>query len=385
LLSLKEELGLLDGACEKEATSSLGSDEDWEVSLNMARESIILAKNQDNILPLKTGKTYLLTGPGADSIGMQCGGWSLHWQGVRNDADFPHGITIKTALSQLADDGDTSILYHPGCQFGDYDTDSCASDALQMANQADAIIYVTGEQPYAEKPGNIDDLTLDWTQLNFGFKLSSTKTPMILVLLEGRPRVLQSLADSAQAVIAGFLPGPVGGQAIAETLFGLNNPSGKFPISYPKSVNVFPNPYWHKYSQDDSYIVQWPFGFGLSYTTFNYSNLKLSCETLAPGQSLNVHVTVTNTGSMAGKESVLCYISDLYRIITPEVKILKGFEKIELNPGESAKVSFKLSVDDFTFYGVDNERTLEDGTIEVHIGDLTASFEVVDSDKWNTI
>jgi len=253
-----------------------------------------------------------------------------------------------------------------------------------MAQNADVIIFVTGELPYAEKPGNIDDLTIDSAQMSFGQKLAATGKPMVLVLLEGRPRILGNLGDLASAAIMGFLPGPVGGQAIAETLLGLNNPSGRFPITYPRYVNTFPNPYWHKYSQDDSYNPQWPFGFGLSYTSFNYSNLKLSSSTLAPGQQLSVTVTVQNTGSMAGKETVLFYISDLYRIITPEVKILKGFKKVQLNPGQKVKVSFPLTVDDLTFYGVDNERTLEDGTIEVHIADQIGSFEVIESNLWTS-
>eukprot|EP00475_Leptophrys_vorax_P008301 TRINITY_DN1534_c0_g1_i1.p1 TRINITY_DN1534_c0_g1~~TRINITY_DN1534_c0_g1_i1.p1 ORF type:complete len:765 (-),score=180.80 TRINITY_DN1534_c0_g1_i1:524-2818(-) len=386
LLSLKEELGLLDGSCERTSTTGLGSAEDWDISLAIARESIILAKNDESTLPIAEGKTILLTGPGADSIFMQCGGWSLHWQGSRNDADFPYGITIKTALSELlAEDGQSTLVYHPGCQFGETELDDCAVDALNLASTADIVVYVTGELPYAEKPGNIEDLTIDAGQIAFGQKLADTGKPLVLVLLEGRPRILNGLGDAASAVIAGFLPGPVGGQAIAETLVGQNNPSGKFPITYPRYVNAFPNPYWHKYSQDDSYNPQWPFGFGLSFTTFNYSDLKLSSTTLAPGQQLSAHVTVTNIGLVAGKESVLMYIADLYRIITPEVKILKGFRKIQLEPNQSVRVTFHLTVDDLTFYGVDNERALEDGTIEVHIGDQVASFEVVESDSWSTV
>jgi beta-glucosidase len=394
VLNLKEELGIFENPVVNDPNDyllqTIGSTEDKEIAYEVAIESVILAKNKDDMLPLsvKSSKKIFLTGPGADSLAVLSGGWTYHWQGVKDDQDFSYGLTIKSSIEFMlkSRNSSVSLSYHPGCNFEDFCPESVLNEALKLAAEADLVIYVTGEKPYAEKPGNIDDLNIDPTQSEYGKHLISKNINMVLVLLSGRPRTLGYLSDFASAILVGFLPGPSGAFAITDLIFGIRNPSGKFPISYPKLPNVSPSPYWHKNSQDDTYNVLWPFGFGLSYTSFAYSNLELSRNVISPADELRVSVFVWNTGKRAGKETVLMYIKDYYRIVTPEVKMLKGFKKVTLEAEESRKIEFTITAADLAFYGVDpKKKQLEDGKFSVMIGDQSLDFELTNSSSWQMI
>jgi len=259
--------------------------------------------------------------------------------------------------------------------------------AVDSAEQSDIVIAVVGEAPYAERVGNIHDIYLPVAQQELLTALIATGKPVVVVLVEGRPRVLNNSTQGAAAVLQAYLPCLEGGQAIAEVLFGVVNPSGRLPYTYPEFVSSVPIQYWHVYSQvtdsPDGVTVQWPFGYGLSYSTFEYSDLQLSspvenCQnSTTPQEVMTVSVSVKNSGSVAGRETVLLFLQDQFRSVTPEVQLLKGFDKVELQPGESAQVTFSLGCEDFAFYGVDQY------TLTIESGNWTAS--VVGSGSQNTL
>ncbi|HEV58791.1 MAG TPA: beta-glucosidase, partial [Phycisphaerales bacterium] len=244
------------------------------------------------------------------------------------------------------------------------------------ARQADVAVVCLGEPTYCETPGNIDDLSLPAAQRDLVVALSRAGVPVVIVLVEGRPRLLGTAADQAQAVVMGYLPGMEGGRAIADVLFGDVNPSGKLPLTYPAHTGDL-TLYDHKPSE--TYRPQWPFGHGLSYTTFKYANLTLSAETIRPGEVLTVRVKVTNTGPRRGKEIVQLYLHDEVRSVTPPVRQLKRFTKIDLDAGETQTVTFTLTTEDLMFIGADSEPTLEPGRFKVFIGDQEAAFELTES------
>jgi beta-glucosidase len=259
-------------------------------------------------------------------------------------------------------------------------------EAIASAKDADAIVLCLGENSYTETPGNLSDLYLSDLQTAYAQKLAETGKPVILVLNEGRPRIISKFEPLMKGVVMTYLPGNFGGDALASILFGDENPSGKLPFNYPKFPNSLAN-YNHKpsesrsvvegvYNYDADYNPQYEFGFGLSYTTFEYSNLKLSASDLSANDQLTITVDVKNTGNREGKEVVDLYLSDLYASITPDVKRLKGFFKVNLKPGENKKVTFKLDKQAFAFVNAEGKTVVELGEFEVAIGNLKAKFNI---------
>ncbi len=341
-----------------------------QANLEAAREAITLLKNRNGLLPLGKDRRILVTGPGADLRSALNGGWTITWQGDREELYPKDKLTILGALRAAAGE---RARYVPGASF---DRVLDLGAAVEAAAQAEVIVAVLGERAYCETPGNIDDLTLEDAQRRLVRGLAKTGKPIVTVLVEGRPRVLREVADLSDAIVLAYLPGMEGGRAIAEVLFGEVNPSGRLPFTYPRAPNAL-TPYDHKYAEQmegNVFQPQWEFGFGLSYTNFVYSDLKLSTEKMARDGELTASVTVRNSGPRRGKEVVQLYVSDLYRSITPPVKELKGFRKIELGASESRVVTFRLRAADLSFVGWDNRRVTEPGRFRVSVGGLSAEF-----------
>ena len=273
---------------------------------------------------------------------------------------------------------ETQVAFAQGCEI---DSETCEAElldeAVAQAADADVIVLALGEKSYCEKPGDIFDSMLSAGQRSLAQALAATGKPIVLVLSEGRARVLGGIENLADGIVMAYLPGPEGGLGIAEILFGDVNPSGRLPITYPEKSSALPIPYYHRHSEEDSYFALYPFGHGLSYSEIAYADLRLSSGSMTPADTITVSVRVSNLSSRSAKESVLMYLSDEYRIITPEVKMLKGFTKIELAAGESADVSFTVAAADLTFYGVDNTPQVEAGMFTVAVGGLEQRFELV--------
>ncbi len=344
-----------------EMKSQVGTPESAQVSLQAAREALTLLKNDHGLLPLNKNQKILVTGTNANLRSVLNGGWSYTWQG---DEESLYPKTQATILSALqAKLGTANVTYIEG---------TTLDQAVAAAQNVDVAIIVLGEPPYAETSGNIHDLTLPTAQLQLAATIAKTGTPIVLVLVEGRPRIITPIVDDAQAILMAYLPGALGGNAIADVLLGDYNPSGKLPITYPSHPNDLV-PYDHKPIEEDNpnkLDPLFPFGFGLSYTSFNYSNLQSDRNQISPGESLTIKVTVRNTGKRMGKEVVELYLSDLYRTVSPPVKQLKRFQGVTLQPGESKTVEFTLNQDDFAFHDRDNQFTVEPGEFKVSIGDL---------------
>lgn len=372
ILRVKYLTGLFDNPYpHKELVSKFASAEFSEVNLNAAREVITLLKNEDSVLPLNKDLKVLVTGPNSNLMKVLNGGWTITWQGDREELYPENEFTILEAIQDKI--GKDNVIYSEGTGF---DSDVNTDETVEMAKSADAIILCLGEMPYCETPGNINNLMLPEVQLNLAEKLSETGKPVILVMTEGRPRVITKIVDSMNGIIMGYLPGMKGGQAISDVIFGDVNPSGKLPFTYPKDVFGFTT-YDHKPMESfdsNSYDPLFQFGFGLSYTTFNYSNLKLDKNTISKDGTISVSVDVTNSGDKAGKEAVELYITDFYGSISRPVKQLKGFEKILLEPGETKTVNFTISDNDLSFIGLENTRIVEPGEFQVTIKNLTAKF-----------
>ncbi len=375
ILRVKYRLGLFDDPFpRKEWLSRIGTPEHKAVSLQAAREAVTLLKNDGNVLPLNAESNILVTGPTAHLKSVLNGGWSYVWQGNEERLYPKDDPTLLQAIRARAKG---KVTYVPGA---DFEQAKESDRALAAAKKADVIVACLGEPAYCETPGNINDLSLPAAQIDLVRKLEETGKPVVIVLLEGRPRIIRPIVEKARGIIMGYLPGPQGAQAIAEVLFGETNPSGKLPITYPRYVNDF-NSYDYKYSRNfevNRINPQWPFGFGLSYTTFKYSDLQLSAKQLKNGQTLRVSVHVTNTGKRPGKEAVLLYLSDLVRSVSPPVKRLKGFEKIALQPGETKTVTFSVTPQALSFVNAQNKRVIEPGTFKVQIGPLSQTFELTE-------
>lgn len=375
ILRVKFKLGLFDDPFAHRALlKRIGLKEHKAVSLQAAREAITLLKNDGNILPLSPSAKVLVTGPTANSKSVLNGGWTYVWQG--NDERY-YPKEDKTVLQALRDElGADRVTFVPGSTI---DSVLDISKAVQAAQNADVIVACIGESAYCETPGNINDLALPQAQIALVSALEKTGKPVVLLLLEGRPRIIRPIVDKAQAILMAYLPGPQGSVALAEILSGKVNPSGKLPITYPRYVNDLMC-YDHKYNEAyelNRYYPQWPFGYGLSYTTFSYDHLQLSTKKLKKGTPLKVRVTVTNSGKKPGKEAVLLYVSDLVRSVTPPVRRLKGFQKITLQPGASKTVEFTLNPQDLAFVNEHNQWTLEPGTFKITVGPLSQMFELV--------
>ncbi len=388
ILTLKYQLGLFDTPVTNyKDYPKFGSKEFEDAAYQATVESITLLKNNNNILPLKKSTKVLVTGPNANSMRTLNGGWSYSWQGEKVEDFAAKYNTIVEAVQNK--NGLKNTTFIPGVSYkmdGKYFEEYAdkMDEAIAAAKDADVIVFCVGENTYTEVPGNLSDLYLSDLQTEYAKKLAATGKPVILILNEGRPRIISKFEPLIQGILMAYLPGNFGGDALANILFGDENPSGKLPFNYPKFPNSLAN-YNHKpsesrsvvegvYNYDADYNPQYEFGFGLSYTTFAYSNLKLSSNNLKANDQLTITVDVKNTGNREGKEVVDLYLSDLYASITPDVKRLKGFQKISLAPGESKTITFKIDKTAFSFVNANNESVVEPGDFEVSISDLKAKF-----------
>ena len=374
ILLVKMQLGLFeDPFPQKNWTSEFYNPNYEQVNLQAARESIILTKNDEKLLPLSKDTKVLVTGPTSNLLSVMNGGWTITWQGNAENLYPSEENTVFEALEKKLGKNNVSSISTGFDQILNVD------EMIKAAEKVDVIIACLGEPAYCESLGSINDLTLDEAQLSLVEQLSGTGKPIILVMLEGRPRLINEIINYCQAVIIGFLPGMKGGDAIADVIVGNVNPSGKLPITYPKSPNGLMC-YDYKPMEDfdvNHYTPQWPFGYGLSYTTFEYSDMKISDQVINNGDELQVTVSVKNTGIRTGKEVVQLYVCDLYGSVSRPVKQLKGFQKIELKPGEVQQVSFKITPDQLSFIGRDNKRIVEAGDFEVYIDKMKASFKLL--------
>ena len=377
ILTVKYQLGLFDDPLRgMESKTVIGSPESRQASLEAARESITLLKNENHTLPLSKTARILVTGPDADSLIPLNNGWSYTWQGDRASMYPKDRPTILKAIQEKIGTG--NVTYVPGTTF---DREVDVAKAVDAASKVDAVVICIGEWAYAETPGNITDLTLPDAQLFLVHKIEETKKPVIVVLTEGRPRIISRIADPAKAIVMAYNPSNEGGQAIADILFGDVNPSGKLPVTYPRWPNRLFT-YDHKVFEGEDNgegkaqgAPQFEFGSGLSYTSFSYSQLHVAQATPSGNRAIQVEVTVKNAGDRAGKEVVQLYLSKRFASVTPPLKRLKRFAKVSLQPGESRSLSFELTPDDLSFIGLDNKRVVEPGVFDVIVGGLQQSFE----------
>jgi len=372
ILKLKFELGLFENPYPDKTLDRFASPAFQQTNLQAAHEAIILVKNEKEILPLAKNSRVLVTGPTANLLSVLNSGWTITWQGNREDLYPKNKMTILQAIR--AKIPSEQVQYAAGV---DFDKAIDIPAAMAAAEQVDAIILCLGEPAYCETPGNITDLTLTEAQLQLAEALSRTGKPMVMILVEGRPRLVRRIEPLAQGIVLAFLPGLEGGAAISDVLFGDYNPSGKLPITYPRYPNdltLYDHTYGEAAKDDFRYDPQWPFGFGLSYTTFSYENLVLDRAILKKDQSLQVQVTVTNTGSHRGQEVVQLYVSDLVASITPAVRKLKKFVKVDLAPQQSSTVTLTLSAADLGFAGPDGQWTVEPGEFQVTVAGLSGHF-----------
>ena len=373
ILTVKYQAGLFDPkAPVLPIEGNFATAEALETSRQAARESIVLAKNSSNILPLKKSANVLVTGPTANLLSVLNGGWTLTWQGDIESLYPQEKLTIFEAI-QLKSTG--KVTYVGGKSFND-EIDS--QEAVEAAKNNDIIVLCLGEKPYTETVGNIDSLNLDQAQIKLANAMVATGKPVILVTLGGRPRIITAIAEQVSGVILGFLPGMEGGAAIADILYGDYNPDGKLPISYPGNTNDSVM-YDHKPIESfepNAYKPLYPFGHGLSYTAFQTSGLKVEKNKINIGENIKVTVTVKNTGLLKGKETVLLYLNDVAASVSRPAKQLKAFKKIGLNPGQAEQLSFTLTPYDLSFIGIDLKRVIEPGDFKVMVGNETVLFSV---------
>ena len=400
VLRLKYRLGLFDKPYwSTEDYPKFGSEEFAKVALQAAEESEVLLKNTDNILPLAKGKKILLAGPNANSMRCLNGGWSYSWQGHRADECAQAYNTIYEALCNKF--GKENIIYEPGVTYAPYKNDNWWEEntpeiekSVAAAQNADVIIACIGENSYCETPGNLTDLNLSMNQQNLVKALAATGKPVILILNEGRPRLIKDIEPLAKAVVNIMLPGNYGGDALANLLAGDANFSGKMPYTYSKHINALAT-YDYKpcenigqmggnYNYDSVMDIQWPFGFGLSYTTYKYSNLKVDKPAFDADDELTFTVDVTNTGKVAGKESVLLFSKDLVASSTPDNIRLRNFTKIALTPGETKTVTLKIKGSDLAFVNYYGQWTLEKGDFKVKCGDQWIDLQCTQTKVWDT-
>ena len=400
VLRLKYRLGLFENPYwDIKKYNKFGSEEFARVALQAAEESEVLLKNEGNILPLAKGTKILLAGPNANSMRCLNGGWSYSWQGHLADQCAGAYNTIYESLCNKY--GKENIIYEPGVTYASYKNDNWWEEnqpeiekSVAAASRADVIIACIGENSYCETPGNLSNLTMSENQRNLVKALAATGKPVILILNQGRPRIINDIVPLAKAVINVMLPGNYGGDALANLLAGDANFSGKMPFTYPKYINALAN-YDYKpcenmgqmggnYNYDSVMDVQWNFGDGLSYTTYNYSNLKIDKTSFTADDVLTVSVDVTNTGKVAGKESVLLYSKDLVASSTPDNIRLRNFEKVALNPGETKTVTMQLKGSDLAFVGYDGKWRLEKGDFTIKCGGQTLDINCTETKVWDT-
>ena len=374
-----------------------GGEEFAKLALEGATESMVLLKNEGNILPLQHGKKILLTGPNANQMRCLDGGWSYTWQGHRSDEFAGKYNTIYEAFCN--EYGKDNVILNQGVTYnekGKYweENEPQILEAVAAAKDADVIVACIGENSYTETPGNLTDLWLSENQRNLVKALAQTGKPVILVLNEGRPRLIADIEPLAQGIIDILIPGNMGGDALVNLVSGKSNFSGKMPYTYPKEINSLANYDFKKseevgtmegaYDYNAKITQQWGFGYGLSYTSYQYSNLKVSKSDFRHGDIIKVSVDVKNTGKVAGKESILLFSSDLVASMVPDGRRLRAFDKVELQPGETKTVTFELKADDLAFVGWDGKWRLEEGDFKLMIADQTASVHCADTYLWQT-
>ena len=374
-----------------------GGEEFAKLALEGATESMVLLKNEGNILPLQHGKKILLTGPNANQMRCLDGGWSYTWQGHRADEFAGKYNTIYEAFCN--EYGKENVILNQGVTYnekGKYweENEPQILGAVAAAKDADVIVACIGENSYTETPGNLTDLWLSENQRNLVKELAKTGKPVVLVLNEGRPRLIADIEPLAQGIIDILIPGNMGGDALANLVSGKSNFSGKMPYTYPKEINSLANYDFKKseevgtmegaYDYNAKITQQWGFGYGLSYTTYKYSNLKVSQSDFRHGDIIKVSVDVKNTGKVAGKESVLLFSSDLIASMVPDGRRLRAFDKVELQPGETKTVTFELKADDLAFVGWNGKWRLEEGDFKLMIADQSADIHCTDTYQWQT-
>lgn len=377
-----------------------GSEEFAAASRLAAEESMVLLKNDNGILPIKSGTKILVTGPNANSMRSLNGGWTYTWQGQFTDAIADRYNTIYEALVNKY--GAQNIIFEPGVKYLDYqwggnfgpEDASGIPAAVEKAKDADIIVACIGETSYCETPGNINDLNLSINQTALVKRLAATGKPVVLILNEGRPRLINDIVPLADAIVDIMLPGNYGGDALADLLAGDANFSGRLPITYPKHSAGLITYDFKKgessqtmsgaYNYDAVVDVQWLFGTGMSYTTFKYGNLRVNKPEFKAGDQLIFNVEVTNTGKVAGKESVLLFSSDVVASTSPDVRRLRQFEKIDLQPGETKTVSLKVPANDLAFVGYDEKWILEKGDFRIQVGDQVITVRATETKKWDT-
>ncbi len=388
ILRVKFELGLFENPLPNPAVkANFGKPEYAEVSLQAARETMTLLKNEGNILPLSKNKKVLVTGPTADSLISLNNGWTWTWQGSEQSLYPTDKLTIQQAIA--AKIGKKNFEFRQGTRFVrqpngpgtmNVDEEDNIKEAVNEAKDADVVVLCLGEGSYTETPGNITDLTLPETQLKFAEAIIATGKPVVLVLVEGRPRLISRIADKVSGILMAYNPSNEGGRAIADVLFGDYNPNGKLPFTYPRSTNNYLT-YDHKAFEVEETAFgntannpQFDFGTGLSYTTFAYSDLKLSSNSIPMNGEVTATVKVKNTGARAGKETAILYLRDEVATLSPPGKRVKRFAKIYLDAGQTKTLTFKLNKDDLSFIGMDNKPTVEAGDFTVMIGGLSETF-----------
>lgn len=374
-----------------------GGEEFAKLALEGATESMVLLKNEGNILPLQHGKKILLTGPNANQMRCLDGGWSYTWQGHRADEFAGKYNTIYEAFCN--EYGKENVILNQGVTYnekGKYweENEPQIQGAVAAAKDADVIVACIGENSYTETPGNLTDLWLSENQRNLVKALAQTGKPVILVLNEGRPRLIADIEPLAQGIIDILIPGNMGGDALANLVSGKSNFSGKMPYTYPKEINSLANYDFKKseevgtmegaYDYNAKITQQWGFGYGLSYTTYKYSNLKVSQSDFRHGDIIKVSVDVKNTGKVAGKESVLLFSSDLIASMVPDGRRLRAFDKVELQPGETKTMIFELKADDLAFVGWNGKWRLEEGDFKLMVADQSADIHCTDTYQWPT-
>lgn len=374
-----------------------GGEEFAKLALEGATESMVLLKNEGNILPLQHGKKILLTGPNANQMRCLDGGWSYTWQGHRADEFAGKYNTIYEAFCN--EYGKENVILNQGVTYnekGKYweENEPQIQGAVDAAKNVDVIVACIGENSYTETPGNLTDLWLSENQRNLVKELAKTGKPVVLVLNEGRPRLIADIEPLAQGIIDILIPGNMGGDALANLVSGKSNFSGKMPYTYPKEINSLANYDFKKseevgtmegaYDYNAKITQQWGFGYGLSYTTYKYSNLKVSQSDFRHGDIIKVSVDVKNTGKVAGKESVLLFSSDLIASMVPDGRRLRAFDKVELQPGETKTMIFELKADDLAFVGWNGKWRLEEGDFKLMIADQSADIHCTDTYQWST-
>lgn len=374
-----------------------GGEEFAKLALEGATESMVLLKNEGNILPLQHGKKILLTGPNANQMRCLDGGWSYTWQGHRADEFAGKYNTIYEAFCN--EYGKENVILNQGVTYnekGKYweENEPQIQSAVDAAKNVDVIVACIGENSYTETPGNLTDLLLSENQRNLVKELAKTGKPVVLVLNEGRPRLIADIEPLAQGIVNILIPGNMGGDALANLVSGKSNFSGKMPYTYPKEINSLANYDFKKseevgtmegaYDYNAKITQQWGFGYGLSYTSYKYSNLKVSQSDFRHGDIIKVSVDVKNTGKVAGKESVLLFSSDLIASMVPDGRRLRAFDKVELQPGETKTMTFELKADDLAFVDWNGKWRLEEGDFKLMIADQSADIHCTDTYQWST-